>query len=292
VTTLQDWIKQTRDHVEGNISPEANVLQNPYTAGETEVTLRYSLDGVFDGAILSAGFTDWRVWAVASLTKSATVSVWGGTDVNHAAGEVVRVNPRLTDTAILTAINNELDALTSPDFGLYQVRTTPFTHDGSRVAYDFPTTDFLDVIEVRYDEPGPARAWPKVETGKWRLIRSADLTDFPSGLGLRVDTAYAGNGIRATYKSKLTRCTTATTDVSVTGLQSTAEDIPPLGAAVRIMAGREIARNDIHSQPGSRRLEEVTPGAVAKSISNLVALRADRINQEAARLRREHPVAR
>jgi len=292
VTTLADWIKRTRDHVEGGIAPEANVLDANYIAGGTEVTLRYSLDGVFDGSILSAGFTDWRVWNVASLTKTATVSVWSGTDVNHNAGEIVRVNPRLTDTNILTAINDELDALTSPEFGLYRVRFTDVTFDGSRIAYDFPAVDLVDVLEVRVDEPGPARAWPKVEAGRWRLMRDMSTTDFPSGLGIRVDVGSPGRTVRVVYKSAFTRATTATTDVTATGIRATAEEILPLGAAVRLMAGREIPRNDIHAQPGSRRLDGVPAGAVAKSISNLVALRASRIAQEADRLRREHPVSR
>jgi hypothetical protein len=55
------------------------------------------------------------------------------------------------------------------------------------------------------------------------------------------------------------------------------------------MAPREIKRNFVESQGDTRRPEEVVSGAITNSVSNLKALRRDRIIAEAARLARAYP---
>ena len=79
------------------------------------------------------------------------------------------------------------------------------------------------------------------------------------------------------------------TNVSVTGLQPSATDLPPIGAAIRLMAGREIKRNFTESQGDTRRSTEVPPGAIAQSANGLARLRQTRIAAEAARLHALYP---
>ena len=63
-----------------------------------------------------------------------------------------------------------------------------------------------------------------------------------------------------------------------------------VGAQIRLMAGREVKRNFTESQGDTRRAEEVPAGAVGNSITNLLRLRRDRIQAEAARLARQYPL--
>jgi len=56
-----------------------------------------------------------------------------------------------------------------------------------------------------------------------------------------------------------------------------------------LMSPREIKRNFTESQGETRRAEEVASGQITNSISQLIRLRRDRIQAEAARLARAYP---
>jgi len=62
-----------------------------------------------------------------------------------------------------------------------------------------------------------------------------------------------------------------------------------LGAQIRLLASREVKRNFIESQGDTRRSDEVPAGAMNASVTNLLRLRRDRIQAEAARLNRQYP---
>jgi hypothetical protein len=55
------------------------------------------------------------------------------------------------------------------------------------------------------------------------------------------------------------------------------------------LASREVKRNFIESQGDTRRADEVPSGAMNASVTNLLRLRRDRIQAEAARLNRQYP---
>ena len=68
------------------------------------------------------------------------------------------------------------------------------------------------------------------------------------------------------------------------------EDILELGVMSRLLSMREVKRNFIESQGDTRRADEVPPGAMRDSFSNILRLRRDRIVAEAARLARQYPL--
>jgi hypothetical protein len=75
-----------------------------------------------------------------------------------------------------------------------------------------------------------------------------------------------------------------------TGIPSSAWDIPPIGAAISLMAGREIKRSFTESQGDSRRAAEVTAGTSTTSVRALIALRQQRITAEKQRLDGFYPI--
>ena len=77
---------------------------------------------------------------------------------------------------------------------------------------------------------------------------------------------------------------------SIAGFPESAEDILIIGAEIRLIAPREVKRNFTESQGDTRRSDEVPPGSVGNSITNLLRLRRDRITAEAAKLNRQYPV--
>jgi hypothetical protein len=103
------------------------------------------------------------------------------------------------------------------------------------------------------------------------------------------EPAYPGYNLRVVYRSLLTMPTTTLANVSSTGLLPSAQDLPPIGAAIRLMSGREIKRNFTEGQGDTRRASEVPPGAIMQSSRNLQILRQQRIAAEAARLDALYP---
>ena len=294
-TSLNAWIAETRDHLEGSRSEEANQLGAAYTAGSGTVTFTHATGNIGPGTLISIGTNTLRVLTVNTLTKTATVIAGqnGSTDANGAINDLVRVTPRFTDHQIVREINRHLASLSSPRNGLYGVYTTELAYTASVESYDLNATGLVRVLEVRRQTFGSSYAWPRVPPGMWELDRAADTTDFPSGISLRVREGNTGLGIQVVYgKTFDPISTTGTTLVATTGIAREQEDIPPLGAAVRLMSGREVSRSSPNSQGDSRRSNEVPPGAVGASYRGLVGLWQERVKEESARLRAMYPYGR
>ena len=105
------------------------------------------------------------------------------------------------------------------------------------------------------------------------------------------EAAFPGKKVNVSYKSPLTLISgvASSFNKSSTGLQSTAYDLPPLGAALALMAAAPIRREFIDAQGSSRRAEEVPPGAISGSIRDLRFRRETRVAAEAARLATMYP---
>ena len=160
MTTANDWVQETRSYLIGDTVTERNKLAADYTAGGSTLTFTYDLKGVAAGSRLSIGLNEFYVWDVNSTTKTATVSGGqsGTSDANATSGDVVWVRPKFTDFEILRAVNGELAALSSPQNGLFQVKTFDLTWNPAIVGYDLTgVTDLQSVYEVRAQAPGPRR---------------------------------------------------------------------------------------------------------------------------------------
>ena len=293
MTTVADWIDETRDHLEGERTEEANQLASPYAAGSGGIVLSNALGNIGPGARLSIGTNTLLVTAVNQLAKAASVigGHAGSIDADADTGALVRVNPRFTDWQILREINRHLSTLSSPKVGLFRVGTSVLDYGSPVEGYDLSgVTGLVKVLEVRRQTIGPSLAWPVVEAEGWDVLWSAP-SDFPSGYSLRLVGAETGRQVQVVYAYGFTPTTDVAADVSVTGISATQEDIPPLGAAVRLMSGREVSRNSPTSQGDARRSQEVGPGAVLRSYQGLVALWQTRVAEESARLRNRYPMS-
>lgn len=293
-TTCAQWIEEVREHLDGARGDEANTLAAAYTAGGTSLAFTYELGNIAPGAVLSVGLSTFRVVSVNTAAKTAAVipGYQGSTDADQAAGALVRVNPPFTDHRILRAINRHLGALSSPSVGLYRVLSENVAFTPAVQGYEMSDDELLRVLEVRRESYGPEVGWPRVRASEWDLLRAADTTDFPSGVAIRLREGNSGRDVQVVYAAPYDYLDSLTALVSTTGISREAEDIPPLGAAIRLMSGREVSRNRTGSQGDTRRANEVPPGAVAASYRGLVALWAQRVQEEAARLRSQFPVGK
>ena len=295
MTTMQNWVDTTRSLLLSGFGEERNTLASSYTAGGTSLTFTYPLGGIRAGSRLSIGRNNFYVYAVDGLTATVAGGEDSTTDANASSGAIVRVNPRFPDNEIWNALIDDLSDLSSPMNGLFAIGTVDFTYLTSRNGYDLGSiaSSLIDGYEVKYLTNGGYKNTPRMPKDSWRINRNVNTTEIASGLSIELFVpAEQGLNVRLTYKSTFTAPSTLATNVSTTGLQSTAYDLPPIGAAIRLMAGREIKRNFIESQGDTRRASEVSAGATMQSANGLKQLRAQRIAQEAARLHAMYPIYR
>lgn len=292
MTTANDLIDATLDWILGGQDEKVNVLASGLSSSATSLTFSYGLDGIVPGATIALGLEVMRVVDTSSVSNSATVlrGQRGSTAASHATNALVQVNPRWSRWSVFRAINDDLDDLSG--LGMYQMKTVDLTYNASHSGYDLTgVTDIENIYSVRYSVPS-TKEWPLLKASEYRFDRNASTTDFASGFSLVLyQGGYPGRTVRVAYKAPFTRMTGATNDVqSVAGLPSTANDLPPLGAAIRLMAGHEAGRIGYESQPDSRRPEEVPAGSSLQAVSGWARLRRDRIDSELRRLARRHPM--
>lgn len=288
MATLDTWVQATRRHLMSGRQEERNVLSAPYTAGSGTLSFTNVPTGIVPGARLGIGLNVFYVLTVNNASLSATVigGQDGSVDVAAPTGSLVRVNPRFTDFDITETLAADLADLSSPENGLFQIRSVDIAYSGVTTGYDLSgVTDLIDVYQVLAQEPGTSKGWTRLNRGGYRLDRGALASVFPSGLGLMLHgSAYQGLTVRVLYRSGFITPPTLATDLNTTGLPTTAYDIPPLGAAMRLVIPREIKRNFSEAQSDTRRAAEVGAGATAASYRPIAALRASRIAAEASRL--------
>lgn len=295
MTTANDLIDATLDWVLGGQDENVNVLAAGVNSAATVLTFSYDLDGIVPGSMICAGLEVMRVVDISSTAKTATVirGQRGSVAASQSAGAVIQVSPRFSRWSVFRALNDDLDSLSG--FGLFQIKTVDFTFNPSVMGYNLPGVTSIDQIySVRYETPGVRKEWPVLRQSDYRFERDSPTADFASGFSLTMyRPGYAGKKIRVAYKAPFTRMTAAADDVqAIAGLPATANDLPPLGAAIRLLSGHEAGRVGYERQPDVRRQAEVPVGANLSTAQGWMRMRQTRIDDELRRLSRRYPVRR
>lgn len=268
---------------------ERNKLSVAISATATSVVLSYDIGGLRAGIVFQIDSELFYIWEADSGSKTLTVERgWNGTTAAaHTAGSIVTVDPRFPRAQILEAINAELDDLSSPMNGLFQVKTIDLDYNGTDTLVNLSSVQsIIDIITVqlRYT----AVDYPQVR--KFKLVRDLPTDDFTAGFGIKFEQPVRAGRLRIVYKAPFTTLSNEAQSLqNISGLPSSCEDILQIGAQIRLVSPREIKRNFTESQGDTRRSDEVAAGSVSGSINNLIRMRRDRITAEAARLAREYP---
>lgn len=293
MTTLADVIHRTRRHLMTGQQDRYNVLDLSTLAGAVTLQMRNTPLGIADGSRLSIGLEEFQVTAVSSAAPGAQATVIPGFDGSpqsaHTAGDLIRVNPHFSDYAIMLAINECINDLAGE--GLFRIKDVEFTYQPMQAGYDVPVTDFISVWKVRFDTPGIENDWPVMSRSDFTWDTRPSTADFPGGFQFTVrHGGSAGFPVRVSYKATFDTLTALTDDVlAVTGLHDVAHDLPALGAAIRLLAGREVKRSFLSRQPEPRRQEEVPPGSANQSMESLLRLYATKLNTYKRYLARLYP---
>lgn len=298
VPTLNDLIFETRTHLNANQSPEANRLNAQVASTDQTMTLTYPPGSLSQqGAICAIDLEHIRVWSVSGNVCTVERGVDGSIPASHLANAYVEVMPKFSPFMIQRAINEELDELASPLNGLYSVQDLEITFNPAVMGYDMTDANtqvsvtpanVLAIQEIRYKIPGPSKMLPAIRS--FDVSRNVPVADYPSGMALFLyETAFPGLPIHVRYRSRFNHLLNLTDGAqSVALLPAEANGIVPLGAAITLMAGREIKRNFTESTPDPLQLELVTGGQVLNSYKGLMLLRQARIQAVAAGLLRQY----
>jgi hypothetical protein len=269
---------------------ERNKLSAGVDSDDTSFVMSYDLKGLREGVVFEIDSELCYIWEATSGTKTVTVErgYAGTTAASHSSGAIVTINPRFPKAQMLESLNQDIDDLSSPVNGLFRVVSTDVTYNGSDRQINLTgATDVIDLIDVRLRYL--ADDYPVLRGV--RLQRNLPTSDFASGLALVFDGGTIAGSLRVRYKAPFTRASSTSSDLqSVCFVPQSMEDILEMGVMVRMMQTREIKRNFIESQGDTRRSDEVPPGAVRDSITNILRMRRDRIIAEKAKLARQIPL--
>lgn len=287
-----DLIEETRREINAGAIGERNVLATSVTTTSSTLTMVYPLGSIGRGTRLSIELEDFYVWSFTNLTLTADGAQNGSVFATHAAGTQVFVNPKFSNWDIFKALNVEINALSAPETGLFNVETVELTYNPSINGYDLtgftvPASKIIDIMEVRYSVPGVSREYPL--SYNWELVR--DMSDeFPSGAAIFVRDAYPHRTVLVKAKTGFSSMTQDIwSDISVTRVDPLWYDILSVGAAWRLTSALEMRRNDITNQGDTRRADEVPPGALLGASREIGRVRQQRINEEVSRLREKYP---
>lgn len=295
MTTFSDLIEEARQHLMTGKPDIINKLSADISAGATSLQLALPLQGVNVGTRLVIGLEEFHVTeqptgSTPPITVSVIPGMGGSSQASHTNGDIVYVNPQFSSFRIARMINRCLEGLSG--HGLFYIKPLEFTFIGSTYGYNLAAADLIDIWRIRYDVPGSANDWPMFRPQEWHLDLHPDPTEFPGGKALFLHKpAFPGQKVRISYKASFTALTGLADNVeTISGLAVTSHDIPPLGAAIRALAGREVKRTFLTQQPEPRRQEEVPPGSALRSVLNLADQYYQAIDREVSLLHRRYPM--
>jgi hypothetical protein len=293
--TVGDLIGQTRRYLQGTARGALNVLGAAMTdTTGTMVTFLYDLgQSVVKQSYICADDEIMYVLDVQPSAKTATVirAQLGTTATTHANGTVVECQARFPKPFIRDALQDDIESWPDTVYAQAAVTLSVPSNSYSVDATPIPS-NFISILEVTRKPTTTATAsidplktsYPQIG---YRYERNLDTANFASGTAFFLDRADTGGyTIRVVYSLPFV---TATFDdsvnlVSTVLLEATMTDIPPLGAAARLLSGREVLRSQLEAQGEARNANEIRVGETLRSATQLRAMRDQRLSEESTRL--------
>lgn len=281
--TVAEFIAVTQDHLYGSTAQMITTLTTTVTATGTTLVLG-SDAGIGPRRTLS--IDDELIYVVSWDADTLTATVVRGfrntTKAVHSAGSEVEVNARFPRYQIRRALAEEIASW--PD-DLFAVDTIDITTVTGVRGYDLAIGDYIRVLEA-YVSPGTpvtSEVWKRIKVSD---RRSQSTTDFASGTSITLETDYCpSRTVRVVYAK---RFVTSSMDddvaCSTIGLWPSMNDIPPLGAAWRLIQGKEVRRLDLNAQGQNRSAEQVQAGIASNTTRAFKSLRDTRIDEEKRRM--------
>jgi hypothetical protein len=281
-----DLVEATRRALFGSHRGQVNFIASDIDDLTDTVVFADEPRGVVAGAILGVGLEIMYVRSANTGTKTATVvRGWlGSTAVDHFANEPVEISPRWTRFEILNTLQDEIRSWGS---GVFRVDSQDVSLGVSQRSIDLGYLDnqWTQVLSVQALTRSGADADRALS---FRTVRSSP--SYP--LGAIVVNEPIAEGIVTVTVALPFDLSVWEEDIDLeetVGLVPSMFDIPPVGAAWRLMSPREITRLDPGAQGEPRSAAEVQGGMIAATARHYKLQRDQRLQEEAVRLRGLYP---
>ena len=282
MSTVTDLIEETRGHLHGFHKPQLNRLGADATAAAPTVTVEFTTDTVARGSTICIDDELMYVWSTSGGILTVERGYLGTTAATHSDGALIEINPRHPTPYIRAELRKEI---ASWGVKIWDVVAVEVDVGLTQRTLELPNVpaDFLHVVGAR------------------RPSTAAELA--PRELEYRYERGY-GNRPTLVLKRCLPEAQTIEVlyavpfdltifedDVDLVDelrLPASALDIPPLGAAWRLVATREISRNEISAAPEPRVNQDVPAQALIAAARALKGIRDDRLGEEARLLQHKY----
>lgn len=294
--TLQNLVDRVRQELSG-----FSQNQQQFTSLSANITNTQTSFTVADATQISRGTIEvdnqelMLVQSVNQNTNTITLSSFGrgysSTTANsHLAGVKIENSPIWPTVRITEAINDTIRGVYP---SLWGVNTTTISKISVVYQYALPAAA-EEVISVQYQLIGPSHVWRMAQN--WRFQGQSDTLTGELGTGGKslfiADDIVPGRQIWVTYRQEPVELVNLTDDFATTTLlPATAQDVIVYGACMKLSPQLEGPRLSISSVEASERAQYVQPGSASKVSQYYGQLYAQRLEQEAAKLRDRYPVS-
>lgn len=294
--TLQNLVDRVRQELSG-----FSQNQQQFTSLAANITNSQTSFTVADATQVSRGTIEvdnqelMLVQSVNINTNTITLSSFGRgyastTASSHLLGTKIENSPIWPTVRVVEAINDTIRGV-YPD--LWAVNTVSIPKISVVYEYGLPS-DAEEVINVQYQLIGPSHVWRFAQN--WRFVGQANIATGElgsTGKSLFIaDDVVPGRQIFVTYRGEPHELINSTDDFAATTLLPvTAQDVVVYGACMKLSPQLEGPRLSISSVEASERAQYVQPGSASKVSQYYGSLYAQRLEQEAKKLRDRYPVS-
>lgn len=284
-----------RDFLISIVRPEYDTIDTTYNTSTSNIVLD-ATETLLPGAILNAGFELMYVKSYNPDTRTASVirGFLGTTAASGNAGDMIRINPRFSDAAIMDAITEELRDW---DERLFTVQRESLSVGPSDIILTAtPTRKPYRLLAMRL-RPAATSSYTgypaqyKYLAGQLRTNEASTVSS--TGYAIHLESPVpASTTVDVYYALPFdTSSLTSSTDlVSTTGLSTTMLEVLKWGALYRLMAGRETVRADPGAVQRPDLAQAVPAGLQVQAAESYRRMRDRKYNEEAKRLLAEWPV--
>lgn len=294
--TLQNLVDRVRQELSG-----FSQNQQQFTSLSANITNSQTSFTVADATQVSRGTIEvdnqelMLVQSVNINTNTVTLSSFGrgyaSTTANsHLAGVKIENSPTWPTVRITEAINDTIRGVYPQ---LWGVNTKSISKISVVYQYALPAAA-EEVLSVQYQLIGPSHVWRMAQN--WRFQGQSDTLTGELGSGGKslfiADDVVPGRQIWVTYRQEPVELVNLTDDFATTTLlPATAQDVIVYGACMKLSPQLEGPRLSISSVEASERAQYVQPGSASKVSQYYGQLYAQRLEQEAFKLRDRYPVS-
>ena len=272
-------------HLTTNITTTTSTLALPTTFGLNENNVGKGMVQIGDELIWIDDYD--------RISQTATVPPYGRgfmgtTATTHDAGERVVIAPTFPRFSVKRAIQDTIRAIGS---SIFAAKNVTVTSNSIVEVYALENLNISNILQVSWKDIGATKRWNPIR--RWAFDSLPDATTWgATSQTIHIkEPVMAGRPIKITYATSPTPLSTTleTSFSAQTGLPESVRDVVVLGAAYRLLAFLDPARNALTSPQADEIDAKRTYGSGNTATRALYQLYATRLAEETQAQQQQYP---